>query len=515
MLYQILNRISYAPSSQSLARLEKIGLENFLDEQLSPKKEDSTILQEKIEKFKFSSEEKLKGKRFHYLHAPLEELWKIAKDEKVLEKKSAIPAAEVMADTCLRAVYSDWQLQEIMVQFWHNHFNVSIEAADYIPVLFPLYDQNVIRKNCFGNFRVFLEDVAQSPAMLWYLNNSSNRASPANENYARELFELHTLGEDNYLNHLYNKWREVPGATEGKATGYIDENVYEAARAFTGWTVADGEWGGEEEKPSTGKFLYLEKWHDNYQKRIMGIEFESNQAPLADGKKVLDILAAHEGTARFVCTKICRRFIADQPPQSIIDKAVKVWLATQSAPDQIKQVLKTILLSEELKESLGKKIKNPLDLTFSIFRKLGVDFTPNLDLMWLLEQMGYRLFSWPTPTGHPDKADYWLNSNMMLQRWNLPAHILDNWANFLSFKIDDLVPKEEKTSRELVLYWLELFLGKNHQFSTEQQNELVKVLLREDRTADQPPLVYDQEDKYYLFIHVIALIFMSPTFQYR
>lgn len=509
----ILNRIGFGASTQSLDRLAKIGFKAYVEEQLNPSEQESDKLIAQRKKFKFIEEDsEAKGQSFHYLHASLPELWELTKSK----KKQAIPAAEVSIHTWLNAIYSPWQLREIMVHFWHNHFNISIHADERIAATLPLYDKDVIRKNCFGNFRTFLEDVTKSQAMLLYLDNASSRASPANENFARELFELHTLGKDNYFNHLYNKWREVPGALEGKAQGYIDEDIYEAARAFTGWTIADGAWTEDGNKANTGEFLYLEKWHDNYQKRILGVEFDSNQAPLADGKKVLDLLAFHEGTARFLCTKLCIRLIADQPPKSIVDKAVATWIQHQKSPQQIQLVLRSILLSEEFTASLGSKIKNPFELLCSMIRVLELDFMPNLNLQWMLQQMGYHLFSWATPTGHPDQAAHWLNSSMMLKRWNSMSSILfSDWHKMTVFDVDALIPESVKSSKEMVQFFIAKILGKTKPLSLEQEQQLINILLVENKTEDEPPLTYSKEDRAYRFAHVVLLILMSPPFQYR
>lgn len=516
MFEKILNRISFGVTTQSLTKLEKMGYKAYLNEQLNPSKESQVFL-EKKQQFKFSEQDEgLKGRKFQYFDASLETLWKITKNEKTVERHAEAVAAEVVVATYLRAVYSPWQLRELLVQFWHNHFNISVEVHDAIPILLPLYDRDVIREHCLGNFRAFLEAVAKSQAMLFYLDNAFSRASPANENYARELFELHTLGEDNYYNHLYNKWREVPGAIEGKAVGYIDEDIYEAARAFTGWTVADGDEGEGGDKPNTGDFLYVEKWHDNYQKRVLGIEFASNQAPMADGRKVLDILATHPGTARFICTKLCRKFIADHPPKSVIDKAVKAWLAHVESPDQIKRVVEVILLSDEFEASLGTKVKNPFELLMSTFRTLDVEFKPNLTMNWMLREMGYHLFTWPTPTGHPDEATYWLNSNMLLKRWNImPMLLFDDWHGLIALDWDKMLPETVETSREIVQFWVKKLLGKEATISKSQEEKLIEILLSEEKTADDPPLTYGDDDRNYRFAHIVALILMSPQFQYR
>ncbi|MCH2021806.1 MAG: DUF1800 domain-containing protein [Saprospiraceae bacterium] len=515
--YNILNRSSYGPTPESMNRLEELGYHAFIEEQLNPVDKDDHIYKKKYDSFSFYSDQPfLNGKTFHYLEATLSDLWGILKSDKSTDKKSDIPPFEVCADTFLRAIYSKWQLRELLVQFWHNHFNVSIEAGEPIAVTLPIYDRDVIRKNCFGNFRVFLEDVAKSQSMLFYLDNVFSRASPANENYARELFELHTLGEDNYLNHLYNKWKEVPGAENGQAAGYIDEDVYEAARAFTGWTVADGQWTEDGHKPDTGAFVYMEKLHDNYQKRVLGVEFDSNQPPMADGRKVLDILASHHGTARFLCKKLCRRFLGDNPAKSIIEKAVSVWIEHQKSSDQIKRVVRVILTSQEFKDSLGTKFKNPLELVISMFRVLGLDVVPNMHLKWMLRKMGYKLFSWPTPTGHPDYSDYWLNSNMLLKRWNfMPLIFFNDWHKLIKIDFDVILPEKEISSKEIVDHWTEMILGDKDKLPLEHKQKLIKILLSENKTENDPPFTYNDEDRNYRFANVLSLILMSPNFQYR
>ena len=219
------------------------------------------------------------------------------------------PAQEVIAAALIRAVHAPAQLREVMTQFWHDHFNVNALKDEFTAAFFPSHDA-ALRTHALGNFRDLLGVVARSPAMLYYLNNADSRASPANENYARELLELHTLGAENYLNDRYDDWHSVPGVAEGLAQGYLDLDVYEVARAFTGWSVGDGRYVNDGyDAPKTGQFHYVEAWHDPYQKRVLGVEFPPNRAAMADGEQVLDILATHPATARFVCTKIARRLL--------------------------------------------------------------------------------------------------------------------------------------------------------------------------------------------------------------
>ncbi len=326
-----------------------------------------------------------------------------------------------------RAIHSRWQTREVLVDFWHNHFNVFAWGDQNIAAALPAHDRT-IRSHCLGNFREFLEAVASSPAMLIYLNNRSSRAGNANENYGRELFELHSLGRDAYLNDLYNRWRDVPGALKGHPAGYIDQDVYEAARAFTGWTIEDGAGlGGGQTLPVTGRFTYVEGWHDNYQKRVLATDFDPFQPPLADGRKVLDLVAFHPATARFLAFKLCRRLIADDPPEALVKAAAQVWTDNQNHPEQIKRVVACIAASPEMRQGFGGKVKRPLELAASYARGAGINVTVTDGFLNELDNSGQRLFGWAPPTGHPDVMDYWLSSHVLRKRWTLVLGLTENW----------------------------------------------------------------------------------------
>ncbi len=295
----------------------------------------------------------------------------------------------VVCATTIRAVHSRWQLREVLTDFWHNHFNVSAVADNLIAVVLPTYDGDVIRRHALGNFRELLEAVAKSAAMQIYLNNRSSRGGAANENYARELFELPTLGHPAYLNALYNRWRDVPGALDGRPQGYIDQDVYEAARAFTGWSIEDGAGiGAGRRLPTTGKFVYVENWHDNYQKRVLATEFDPYQSPLADGRRVLDMIADHPATARYVCDKLCRRLVSDTPDAAVVSAAVKAWTEDRRKPDQIARTVEAIVHSDAFRRSAGTKVKRPLELYASFARATGIDATPTPGLLGELDASG-------------------------------------------------------------------------------------------------------------------------------
>jgi uncharacterized protein (DUF1800 family) len=266
--------------------------------------------------------------------------------------------------------------------------------------------------------------------MLYYLNNRTSRAGAANENFARELFELHTLGKGAYLNALYSDWKKVPGAQNGKPTGYIDQDVYEAARAFTGWTVEDGSnLGGKQNLPGTGQFIYLESRHDNYQKRILATEFSPYAGAMVDGRKVLDLCANHPATAKYLSEKLVRRFISDDPPNDIIQSTTKVWIEQIKNPEQLRVVFDH-LVSEAKKLPSNKKQKalRPARLAAKFIRTTNIPFTLGEgQVLGVIEGSGIPPYGWPSPDGAPDGMAWVLSSAYMRQRMTLLQGLAENW----------------------------------------------------------------------------------------
>lgn len=525
--YTILNKIAYGPCPRDLSRIRQIGIAAYLEEQLNPQTED-TICDQRLANARYKIEYKAghdeSGRRWpacnenralNNLTKDCSQLWQLVNGTRALEWSEKIrPAEEVRVATILRAIYSRWQLREVLTQFWHNHFNVNVDKDERIAALLPVYDREVIRKHCMGNFRDFLGSVATSAAMGYYLDNASSRASPANENYARELFELHTLGAENYFNHLYNRWSAVPHLQDGRAIGYIDQDVYEAARAFTGWTVADGGDNGKGEPfPNNGRFHYYEGWHDNYQKRVLSIEFDCNQPPMADGKKVLDLVANHPATARRICKKLCIRLMADHPPASVVERATQVWLAETSSPDQIKKVVRTIITSPEMLQSFGGKVKNPLEYVISFLRSTASTVTPNASFLWQLAQMGYSLYSYNAPTGHPDTADHWLSTSSMANRWTMISYLTSDWMEAAKFDLQTQTPVMARTSRQIARYWVNRLLGA----TGSTYYETLSVFMANQGIPDLPPAAIDQDpnDLRQRLNSMIATIAMLPEFQQR
>jgi uncharacterized protein (DUF1800 family) len=242
----------------------------------------------------------------------------------------------------------------------------------------------VIRRHALGKFRDLLFATARSPAMLYYLDNASNVAGHPNENYARELLELHTLGVDG---------------------GYTEADVKEVARAFTGWTVHDGTADG---------FYFDPSAHDQEPKTLLGHQLPAGRG-IEDGLHVLSILANHPTTARFLCRKLCVRFVHDTPPQSLVDGLAAVW---QQSGGDLRVVLRHLFEAPEFLAGAGQKLRRPLDFLIGCLRATGAAATSYWALEEILGDLGQRPYGWFPPNGYPDAAGAWLSTSGLLARWN-------------------------------------------------------------------------------------------------
>ena len=427
-----LNRLTFGANAASRKEISRLGTRGWVEQQLAMPENDQSLsdrlgkVRLLIEYEKGRTEE---GKPWAALSEyralgyldkdPAEMLHLLDFDEPLDFSERDRPAYEVIVASLVRAVHAPAQLREVMTQFWHEHFSVNSTKDEITAVFFPSYDR-MMRKHAFGNFRALLGEVAKSPAMLTYLNNDTSRASPANENYARELLELHTLGQGNYFNDLYDDWKSVPGALKGMASGYIDQDVYEVARAFSGWSIGDGrELDDGSYAPKTGRFHYIESWHDPYQKRILGVEFSPNSAPMEDGNRVLDILAAHPGTADFIAGKMLRRLGIETPSQSYQQHVADVFHSQRDAPDQIAQTLRAIIFHNEFAATTPNKMRRPFEYLAAIYRAVETEVSPRTDaFQWMLQQAGWRQHQVNPPTGHSDHSIDWANTaalNGMMQ----------------------------------------------------------------------------------------------------
>ncbi|KPV50932.1 hypothetical protein SE17_24105 [Kouleothrix aurantiaca] len=552
-----LNRMGFGPRAGDVAAFNALGgtdaarLQAYLEQQLSPAAIDDSLCDAKITSARLKIQydahtdaDPAKSYPARNEAAPLgtlgqgiAALWPRARGAAPFQAwaERMRPFEEVRVATWLRAVYSKRQLAEVLADFWHNHFNVNVNSDSAIAATFPIYDR-IVRTHSMGNFRTFLEEIAKSVGMMYYLDNVSNKAGGGeggNENYARELFELHTLGSDNYLK-FYDDRGSVGTITYNGKTyvrGYIDRDVYEAARCLSGWTLNNGQW--EHPTPNDGTFLFYNDWHDNALKIVLGVQFPYNQG-IADARHLFDLLCSHPGTARHLCTKLCRRLVSDTPSTELVEAATATWMANISAPDQIKRVLRTILLSDEFRSTWGQKLKRPFELIVSFLRGIGAELPvdelladPNAgdywsSLLWSFSAAGQRLFEWPTPTGHPDTTAYWANTNGMLRRWNRPYTLRQSWGGNVAVNIraqtDAAVPGG--SCIRIADYWIGRLCG--YSLPAATRSALINFLAQTAQGGDpnQPPKPMNGEPNTAALIterleSMVQLLVMTPEFQLR
>ncbi|MGB0133322.1 DUF1800 domain-containing protein, partial [Dokdonella sp.] len=399
-----------------------------------------------------------------------------------------LPIREAECMSILRQTYSARQLNEVMVDFWHDHFSVFGWDYDGGP-MFPEFDRVAIRPHVFGNFRTMLQAVGESASMMYMLDLYSSDASHPNENYARELFELHTMGAENYggivqnpdsFNNMELLGHYTAPDGEEERLKYVDDDVYETARALTGWTISGSNWPYDPiNGVPLGQFAYDSSAHDQGVKRILARYFPASQGQ-ADGVTLFDMLARHPRTARHVVTKICKRFVGSNPSTGLIDSATAVFSQAWQANNQISQVLQVILQSAEFKSSWGTAMKRPALSAVSALRSTGANFTPTPDntsvytpteeFMGRLQAAGHKLFYWPAPNGYPDDPIAWSSTGTlgmtlkMLPRL-LEMHQIESYNDDYPFLIDvqgqttGSFPVNQRTSATLVGYWCDRILG--------------------------------------------------------
>lgn len=363
-----LQRLTFGARPGDLERVRALGVDGFIAEQLQPEAIDDSAAEASV------------AAAFSTLALGPADL---------LELEPAQVARELKAATVVRALASRRQLLERMVEFWSDHFSV-YHGDGPVALLKTVDDREVIRRHALGRFRDLLGASAKSPAMLFYLDNYANTVAGPNENYSRELMELHTLG--------------VGG-------GYTEADVREVARCFTGWTVALRE-------ALRGRFVFNPFAHDFGPKEALGLVFPA-RVGVEEGERVLDRLASDPATARHLATKLCRRFVADDPPAAVVDAAVLTFEATDG---DLREVMRTILTAGEFAAAADAKVKRPFGVLCSALRALDAEVEPQAAgraLLAVLQRMGHLPFDWHPPNGFPDVAGAWVNTNGLLNRWNL------------------------------------------------------------------------------------------------
>ena len=417
----VVNRLTFGARDGDIERVQAVGLSAWLDQQLHPERIDDRAAEALLPRFE----------------APPD-----AANQQELRRFARQRVQDLAAEKILRAAYSERQLQEVLVDFWFNHFNVYAakgRTAEYLPV----YEREAIRPHVFDHFRDLLEADAKSPAMLFYLDNwlsadpnaaerleatreqrqqrrqfggfgpfgrrrrfpfgpmpqpkpAANAAKGKknvrglNENYGRELLELHTLGVDG---------------------GYTQKDVIEVARAFTGWTI----------DPRSGTFRFVPALHDPGEKIVLGHKIKAGGG-IEDGEQVLDIVASHPATAHHIAYQLAQRLVADEPPAALVDRAASRFRETKG---DLREVVKTIVTSPEfLSPSVrDAKFKTPFELVVSAVRATGATVNDARALVQTLQQLGEPLYMCQPPTGYHDTADAWVSAGGLVTRMNFATRL--------------------------------------------------------------------------------------------
>lgn len=370
--HHLLDRAAFGPWPGDRERVRELGVEGWIDWQLHPDDIDDSACRALARRFE--SIQASPGETTSTRHAQLQE--------------------ELARYSLLQATFTRRQLHESMVALWGDHFNIAVAKGDV--VYFKATDERaVIRAHALGRFRDLVRASALSPAMLVYLDGADNRAGPGevpNENYARELLELHTLG--------------VSG-------GYEQRDVMEAARALSGWRVAgEDDWG-------RGRVIFDRSHHDDGTKQVLGRTLAAG-AGADDLDALLDVVCTHPSTARFVATKLCRWFIADDPPDGVVDAVSTVFSDTDG---DLAACVRATLLHPAFAASVGGKIKRPFRLVVSALRGLGAVHHARPPLVRFLERMGQDHGGHPTPDGYPWEPHPWLGT--LAWRWSFARQIAD------------------------------------------------------------------------------------------
>jgi uncharacterized protein (DUF1800 family) len=447
----VLNRLAFGPRPGDVARVQSMGIRQYIEQQLHPEQINDSAVDDRLSQLpsiRMKTNELMARYPEPQQVAQRAGIQKPKADDKnaqanrnqlqtyMMQNGLQRPQQllqELQSQKIIRGVYSERQLQEVMTDFWFNHFNVYWNKGQ--DKWFTTdYEMNAIRPNAMGKFKDLLMATAKSPAMLFYLDNHlstvpnsapalqaaararlRNPAAPLppniaaeeanqaknrkkdgiNENYGRELMELHTLGVDG---------------------GYTQKDVQEVARALTGWTI---------DRPrQDAHFVFRLMMHDRGEKVVLGNKIRAGGG-IEDGEKVIDILAHHPSTARFISTKLVRYFVSDNPPDSLVDKVAATFMKTDG---DIREMLRTIFYSDEFMspDAYGQKTKSAFEYVVSSIRAMNGDTNGSPRMAQLLTKMGQPLYRFVAPTGFPDRADYWLTDGTLVERINFAVNLTAN-----------------------------------------------------------------------------------------
>jgi uncharacterized protein (DUF1800 family) len=413
----LLRRATFGARPGDVEEVKKLGIETWLDRQLDPATIPDPEVEKRLEKF-----ETLKMTNAEYISMlrggamsgdqgpPKEGEDRIARARRLQAQRNRLrnlARREIPRAVLIKAVYSERRLQQVMAEFWRNHFNVDLNKDD-VRYYIQDYEREIFYKLCFGKFEDLLMATAKHPAMLFYLDNhvsqaplaranrmvagreDENRTRGLNENYARELMELHTVGADN---------------------GYEQDDVIQLALVLTGWTI------------NQGVFEFRKAYHAGGSKRVMGRSVKGND--VTEGEQVIKYLAKHKNTKRFIIGKLAKYFQADEPSEKLIADVTKVWTKTKGS---MKDVVKAILMHDDFyaKESILTKAKTPFEFVVSTLRATGADMTEPGGVLQRLGDMGQPVLEQEDPTGYSDAAVDWMDTGVLAVRWQFAFDLMND-----------------------------------------------------------------------------------------
>lgn len=390
----LLRRATFGATRASLKELRRLGRDEWLDRQLHPERIPDRVADDILARFPDLD-------------------WSITTALQRLEGSWQL-MFDLGVSTLARAAWSERQLFEVMVDFWSNHLNVT-NPSDMVWFSRHDYDRTVIRRHALGRFSDMLAASARHPAMLLYLNNAESTFESPNENYGRELLELHSVGVDG---------------------GYDEDDMRNSALVMTGFGI---NW-------DDGTYEYHPWAHHVGPLKVMSWRSKNRRRDGQDvGLDYVDYLARHPSTARHLATKLARRFVSDDPPRALVESLAEVYLDNGTA---ITPVLRALFRSKTFETSVGEKVRRPLEDLAATVRTLGVGPDANgtdglIGLYWMVEGLGQAPLAWSQPDGYPDVADAWRSAGGMLSRWNSHMSLAAHWwpEDLQAPKLGALVPK--------------------------------------------------------------------------
>jgi len=446
---RLVQRITMGATPGELARVNAIGYDAYLEEQLDFESLDDRLLERRVARDYPATSLTTAELLLQYKKNPF-----------------TVASDHLQIATMLRSISSPRQLFERMVIFWSDHFNIDTDGDAIF--LKPSDDRDVIRRHAMGTFPELLRASAYSPAMLYYLDNYSNTKEFPQENYAREILELHTLGVDK---------------------GYTQNDIVEVARCLTGWTFFDL---SRRPKNRRGDFMFEGNYHDYDAKVVLGSRIPAGGG-ISDGETVLEMLAEHPNTAEFIARKLLRYFWGYEPKGSMVRKVKRAYLQTGG---DIRAMLR-VVLSRKLMRTATPKLKRPYHLIVSTVRAMEADVDPGKWLMWVPGELRHGLFDWDTPDGYPDTFEYW--SGSLLNRWNFAQGVIGDWNNGIDPDLPFLA-NPPASDAELVDQIDQQFLAGG--MSPETRNVILDYMSANPHTGD------------WRVRQVMNLVISSPEFQW-